>query len=563
MRRVAALRATTITLGLGLGLVLSAPGRALAQDEPAIDEAPSAIEPDPAPDPAPAPAPAPPAAPTPTPTPDEDTGVGEAQVQAEPTEGPGDPTAAATDQITAVEPGAADLATMMETAMSREEFRQLVELARRKVLARLEARMAAKQAARMATISTWITRISLLGLLLLATPLVLRRRYPGQGARLLKFSALAALTFVVTVNLFGAVVVGMREVQGALGRQTNPQLRVAEGFFAALHRNADQYRPMAHQLFAPTLAGLEQGGDAQPAAVLIENGTRLLRDARAFTAIATVFKKVDVAFALIPIVLLGVTLVLFVLAIKPTLIEIITMPARMAAGTQGSALATIRLALRRLGGEVVATGGTLLALVGLTVLSALALGQLLPLAVDSLIQFFGTAVLYLQVEPAASSGVVFVSLLGVVLFLVLNLAAIVLSGAFFLGKLQKILQARCNGGVALSSHARFWRRGVASLLVAQLVPVVFMVAGWKVVDWFATRMIGDGSAIRWKSILVGGPAILVLGFVLVFWAARGLAGLTLLARYKVAPAPGPTPAPRAHPLVRPEPAAGPPQSIRG
>ena len=441
------------------------------------------------------------------------------------------------EEVTPVEPGQADLAELMETAMSTEEFRALVALAKRKVLTRLSDKMATKQAERMDKISWLIFLFSLAGVLLLATPLVLRRRYPGQGARMFKFSALAAVTFVVTVNLFGMVVVGMRGVQGALGEQTNPQLRVAEGFFEALHRNADQYRPLAKQLFGPTLRSLDEGGDQQPAAALLENGSKLIAKAQSFARVAKVFKKVDFAFALLPIVLLGVTLVVFILAIKPTLVEIITMPARMAAGTQTSAMATVKLALRRLGGEVGATACTLGVLFALTLWSATILGRLLPLAVDSLIQFFSAAVLYLQLDAAASSGVVFACLFGVVLFLVLNLAAIVLSSAFYLGKAQKIFQARWNGGVPLASHARFWTWGTASVVAAQLIPIGFMYAGWKAVDWFAGKMIGDGTDIHWKTLFLGGVAILVLGFAVVFWAARGVKALLFLARYKVAPPP--------------------------
>lgn len=444
------------------------------------------------------------------------------------------------EEVTPVEPGQADLAAMMESAMSTEEFRALVDLAKRKVLARLEAKMAAKQAERMGKISWLITLFSLAGLLLLATPLVLRRRYPGRGGLMFKYSALAAVTFVVTVNLFGMVVVGMRSAQGAMGRQTNPQLRIAEGFFSALHRNADQYRPMAKQLFGPTLRSLDEGGDQQPAAVLLENGGKLIQDAKSFVRVAKVFKKVDFAFALLPIVLLGVTLLIFILAIKPTLVEIITMPARMAAGTQTSAMATVKLALRRLGGEVGATACTLVVLFVLTTLSATVLGRLLPMAIDSLIQFFGAAILYLQVDGHASSGVVFAALFGVVLFLALNLAVIVLSSGFFLGKVQKIFQARWNGGVPLAAHREFWTWGSLSLIVAQLVPFVFMFVGWKLVDWFASRMIGDGSDIKWKTLFLGGVGILVVGFLVTFWAARGLKGLVFLARYKVAaPAPAP------------------------
>lgn len=134
-----------------------------------------------------------------------------------------------------------------------EQFRTLVRLAKRKVLLRLEAKIERGAAAKMHTIATFIALFSLTGCLLLLMPLALRRKYPGQGAALLKYAALAAVTFFVTVNLFGAIVLGLRSAQGAVGNQTNPQLRLAAGFFDTLDANAPRYVVTGRELFAPTL----------------------------------------------------------------------------------------------------------------------------------------------------------------------------------------------------------------------------------------------------------------------------------------------------------------------
>ena len=47
------------------------------------------------------------------------------------------------------------------------------------------------------------------------------------------------------------------------------------------------------------------------------------------------FKKVDFVFGILPIVLMLVTLILFVLAIRPTLTEIIKLPAPPRRGRRG------------------------------------------------------------------------------------------------------------------------------------------------------------------------------------------------------------------------------------
>jgi hypothetical protein len=437
------------------------------------------------------------------------------------------------EEIAPVEPGAMTFEEMAKAAMSTEEFRNLVRLARAKVLDRLQTKMAKKQDARMATIGRMILYFSFAGVLLLFMPLALRKRYPGKGAMLLRYSALAALTFVVTVNFFGAVVLGMRGAQAGLGELTNPQLKVAEGFFDALHDGADEYAMLGKNLFGPTLEQLTGGGDEQPAVALMANGQKLLADAKVFKTIGNTFEKLDFVFAALPIVLLAVTMILFVLAIKPTLLQIVRMPGMVAAGDVAAGKSAVKDAGRRIFGEVLATLCTIGVLGGLTLFASVVLGRLVQPALDSLIQYFGVAVIYLQVQAGASSGLVFVMLISVILFLALNLAAIILSMALFLGKCQKIFQQRFHDKVPLRAHARFWTWGVPSVLVAMLVPLLYMVLARWGIDKIANAIIGDGEDIKWSLLMLSGPLLLVLGFVAMFWAARGVKALEFLATYRV------------------------------
>ena len=60
----------------------------------------------------------------------------------------------------------------------------------------------------------------------------------------------------------------------------------------------------------------------------------------------------------------------------------------------------------------------------------------------------------------------------------------------------------------------------------------------------------DPSQVNWKALLIAGPLFLVIGFILMFWAARGMKALTFMLKYQVKPKPpkapkapkGPTPA---------------------
>jgi hypothetical protein len=427
-------------------------------------------------------------------------------------------------------------ATELTPSLSVEAFRALVRLAKSKVLPRLEAKIERKQAKRMLTFTYLVCGFSLLGFLLLLTPLFLRKKYPGQGGLLFKYAALAAVTWLVTVNLFGGVLYGMRTAQGALAGLTNPQLAIAGGMFDTLDEHAEDYIVMGKELFAPTLEQLQGNADQQPTATLIENGTKIIGDAKVFLSMAKLFKKVDFLFGILPIILLGVTLLLFALAIKPTLIEIIKLPTRAAAGEAGAGREVMRQSMRRIVGELKATAVTIGVLAVLTLLSAFVLGRIVGPALDALLSYFSLAVIYLQFQAGASSGLVFCTLFGVIFFLVLNLATLILSMSFFLGKTQKIFQQRFNDGVPLGRHTRFFKWGIPSVFLVQVFPLIFVVIAQKALAAINDKVMGDATSadvINWKAILLAGPLFLVFAYIALFWAARGIKAIRFLQSYKV------------------------------
>ena len=428
-----------------------------------------------------------------------------------------------------------------------EHFRKLVKLAKRKVLERMEKKIAKKAEARMKKIGMLVALISLAGFLLLLMPLWLKKKYPGQMGTLFKYSALAAVTFFVTVNLFGVIMIGMRTAQGAVGNQTNPQLRLAAGFFDTLDHNAERYVITGRELFAPTLEALDGKSDEQPAALLIENGQKIVKKASVFKSVAGMFKKVSFIFGVLPIVLLGVTMILFVIAIKPTLMEIINLPATAASGTAGAGSGVVKRAMRRVGGEMLATLCTLGVLVVLSLIAGFVMGRVVEPMLDTLITCFARAIDYLQFVQDASAGKVGLMLVSVVLALVFNLAVVILAMSFFLGKTQKIFQQKFNLGVPLSTHARWWKWGVASALFALVLPLVYLMLAKTAVDAVERKIMAsvtDAEKVNWTMILFATPLLLVIGFVVFLWAARGVKALGFLAKYKVKPpAAQPTPMP--------------------
>ena len=420
-------------------------------------------------------------------------------------------------------------------AITAEQLHELIRAARAKVLPRMEAKIEVAAAKKMSKLGKLIFLFSLSGVLLLAMPLALRKRYPDQMRTLVKYSALAAVAFFVTVNLFGVIALGFRGAQAVMAKATNPQLKIAEGFFDGLDENADEMVPFAGQLIGPTLYQL-QNTDEQPTVLLLENGQKLIKDANVFVSVAHMFKKVDFIFSLLPISLLLVTLVLFVVSIKPTLMEIVQLPGAVARG-EASGSAVVKGAVRRVLGEVLVALCTVGVLFVLTLIAGTILGFVVKPALYSIIEFFGTAIVYLQIEPGASSGLIFASLLGVILFLVLNLAAIILAMSFFLGKTQKIFQRRFHDGQALTAHTRFWKWGIPAVLVAQIVPLLYMIIASWALEKIETKLIGDGSSIPWTAVMLVGPLFLVIGFAVAMWAGRGIKAIAFLAKYKVPPVP--------------------------
>lgn len=419
-----------------------------------------------------------------------------------------------------------------------EHFRAALAIAKKVVVKRMGDKMAKKQAKKMATFAKTIFIFSLLGFLLLLMPLVLAKKYPGKMGVLVKYSALAAVTFFVLVNLFGGVLYGMRTVQGKLSHFTNPALAVVNGTFETLDTNAEDYAVMGKELFMPTIKALRGNTDEQPAVLILQNGQKVVKDAMVFVRAAKAVKKVMFVLDYVPIILFIVTLLLLVLAIRPTLMAIIKLPAQVAGGDEAAGGKVVKQSIARVIGEAKATGCTIGVLFVMTLISALVLDQIMAPAVDALLRYFSLSVQYLQYEPDASSGNVFLALFGVIFFLVINLGVLIVSMAFFIGKMQKIFQARFNHGMAISEHAPFIKWAIPSVLLVQLFPLIFIFVADKVLQSVAygvTKGVTNPDDVAWGKSLVAGPLCLVVAFLVLFWAARGFKAIKYLFKYKVKP----------------------------
>lgn len=110
--------------------------------------------------------------------------------------------------------------------------------------------------------------------------------------------------------------------------------------------------------------------------------------------------------------------------------------------------------------------------------------------------------------------------------------------SFFLGKAQKIFQQRFNDGTPLAKHANFFTWGVPSVLLVTVYPWIFMLVANKALGAINKSVMGgelNAESVSWGKMLMAGPAFLVVAFVVLFWAVRGLEAIKFLQGYKVKP----------------------------
>lgn len=397
-------------------------------------------------------------------------------------------------------------------SISAETFREVVALTRAAVLPAKEQAMARTSADKVGSFSLGLFWFSLLGLGLLAIPLIAKDRP-------FKYCAIAAATVFVTINLFGVAMLGMKVAP-------SPSRALASGTFDTLHDNAEDYTTLGKELFVPTLMAIDGRSDAQPAVSLIDNGTRIVADAKIFASVARMVNKLDGAFATLPITLFVVTLVLFALAIRPTLTAII------AAETTDSAMRQAR-------GHALATACTVGVLAVLAVVSSLIIARIMGPAADALLGYFSLAVSYLRFIEGASSGLVFLTLFSVVLFLALTFGTLVLTMSFFLGTCQKVFRAHFIDGTPLSANKRFFQWGVPAVLFVQLFPLAYVLVAEKILDTINASLLAsiqDADQVSWTKLMLAGPIVLVVAYALIFWGARGFRAIGFLLSYKAAPA---------------------------
>ena len=98
--------------------------------------------------------------------------------------------------------------------------------------------------------------------------------------------------------------------------------------------------------------------------------------------------------------------------------------------------------------------------------------------------------------------------------------------------------AMSTATVPLSTHAAWWKWGAASALFALVLPLAYLFLAKTAIGAVERKImdsVTDAEKVNWTLILFATPLLLVVGFVVFLWAARGVKALGFLAKYKVKP----------------------------
>jgi hypothetical protein len=441
-------------------------------------------------------------------------------------------TPAFTEQLEAQAEATAGLSPEAIDALTKlfiDALRKKLATVRGEVLARTIESVRAKQAEKLGNIMMILVALSPLGLLLLFMPLVLKNKYPNQMPTLVRASGLAAVAFVGAMLMFTGLMFMLRIVQNEAAMATNPQIRVVEASFDAVDNNLDEIAAMPGLLEVP-LQQLRDGDVDSLEVALLHNVKSFKEDLTVFDRVAKMFQSINWLFGWVAIAMMLLTVVLFLVAMRPLLTEIVQLPARAAKGEVAPS-EVIGLVSKRVGNELLVT----LCVAGLATLVAVVSGfieaRLVGPAMDAFILQLLVAMQYVFVEPLASTSYVYVAMGSVMAFLVLNIAVVVVSGGLFIRMAQKILKARFHEGVPLADHKQFWLWGSVGLLWALVLPYLVL----RVVLPFSQWLVDSGTTgdFSWGRVLVAGPLTLAIGFLILFVLGQGLRGMIFSLKYKL------------------------------
>ncbi|MCC6527783.1 MAG: Clr5 domain-containing protein [Polyangiaceae bacterium] len=461
--------------------------------------------------------------------------------------------------------------------IGKDTLRKWLGIGREKVMDMLRKKERAGQVK-----STWrilivLGAIGALGaLLVLGSPLVLRRKYPSvSGGVMWKSSAFAAATFLVTIALLGVTLLIQRTVQGYVATDsTSPVMRIAAGTFDALQedkyvqsfsdlskarldfikeplRNVmnareDDTKSEEYLSFAAYVATHWSEMLEQPEVKHIMRNVDVVKKlVGGFKSALKVYKSVDWILKLLPILLPLLTVLLYLLPMKDTLKEIATAPARAAAESAGAGAAGGPGMFQRAKGTVLAEMKLVWPFLAVVLVFLPLVGLCLSLIAKPLVDMFVEhalmSVFYIGFGAPSALGF-YLSIGAAALLLGLGVVIYILAMSFFLGKVRVILRSKYHFGQTYRQYKQFWLWGVVAVVFAMALPVGYAYGASFLMDKLHADL--DWLQLTTNDMILV-PLIAFLGFPVLYWALRGFKALNWIRKYPVVLTATPAAAPAA------------------
>lgn len=445
--------------------------------------------------------------------------------------------------------------------ITKDKLKSWIEIGRTKVIDKLRVKDKESQSKSLSRMLTVLGIVALLGPfgIFLYAALVVRRRYPDKGPIVWKSSAIAAGTFVGTMGVLALTLAIVRAGQGAVATDaTSPTIRVANGAFDVLEQDRwlDGFSQLSRTrldfLKEPLRVVVEDTGGAKEEAYtgflgnlashwanLVEepevkrfakNVTMLASHAKTFKSAIEMYKTIQWLLTILPMLLSILTVVLYLVPMKGTLKDIVTMPGRVAARADGATDAEVtRRAKLLVLSELKLIGPYLAVVLVFLPIVGMFLGAVMRPLLEMVILEALLTVFYI-IFNEASGFVIYASFGSTILLLAITIAVYIVAMGTFLGTVRNILRSRFYFGQKLGQYKKFASWGLGAILLVMVIPVVHS---------YAANLIFRGTKENLDIMKLSGgqmltvPLLSLLLFPIVFWAARGFKALQYIKKFPV------------------------------
>lgn len=392
---------------------------------------------------------------------------------------------------------------------------------------------------------------------LLALPwVIVSSRKRREGTRLATpfgYVALAAGLVFFGMSLLAGTLLATERLQALAGRGAAPNLTAMTATLDALDDGAEQVERFGPAVVTPLLRDLGAGDTTPLPAAFVGAVGRHAPDAEGhaptFETAAVMARALDAGAQHVPAALVLLVVLVFLSALRPTLREILEMPARASSDEAHVAEAVRRSVLIRVARELGVTLVLALSTTALAFASTVAVSAVVRPATRVLLHYTLAAGDWMKAGGASSPAILGGLSAGIV-FVGLSAIFVVAGCVAFVDKTHRLLQQRAHERAALPPHADFWRWAPSGVALVLILPAVFGHTISALVEGPLDRTLARG-AIGQTTFFATAPLLLVLGFVIVFWAARGFRAIGFIARYPIRPEATPTTA--RSPSITPQP----------